>query len=57
LEESEEADLEKWKKKEEKCQIQQMIKRRRFGLFEGGRRGRSGKKECGDKKRNMRKIM
>jgi len=44
LEDSEEAVREKWKKKVEKCQVQQAIKRRRFGLFEGGRHGRRGKK-------------
>jgi len=45
LEESEEAEREKWKKKkEEKCQVQQVINRRRSGLFEGGRHGRWGKK-------------
>jgi hypothetical protein len=43
LEEFEEAEREKWKKKEEKCQVQQEIKRR-FGLFEGGRHGMRGKK-------------
>jgi hypothetical protein len=44
LEESEEAEREKWKKKEEKFQVQEAIKRRRFGLCEGGRNGRWRKK-------------
>jgi hypothetical protein len=42
LEDSEEAERVNWKKNEEKCQVQQVIKRR-FGLFEGGRHGRRGK--------------
>lgn len=45
MEESEEIEREKWKKKkEEKCQVQQVIKRKMSGLFEGGRHGRRGKK-------------
>lgn len=45
MEESEEAEREKWKKKkEEKFQVQEAIKRRRFGLCEGGRNGRWRKK-------------
>jgi hypothetical protein len=44
LEESEEAERENWKKKkEEKCQVKQVIKRRKFGLLEGGRHGRREK--------------